>query len=63
MKPKQITKLRTEMGLSFNEFAALLGCHRSTCQRWEHGQPLSTMAAVALNKLAAEAKRNKEIAA
>ena len=60
MKPKQITKLRTELGLSFDEFAALIGCHRSTCQRWERGQPLSAMAEMALNNLAAEAKRKKE---
>lgn len=59
MKPKQITKLRTELGLSFDEFAALIGCHRSTCQRWERGQPPSAIAVVALNNLAAEAKRKK----
>ena len=60
MKPKQITKLRTELGLSFDEFAALIGCHRSTVQRWERNKvPPSAIAVVALNNLAAEAKRKK----
>jgi DNA-binding transcriptional regulator YiaG len=52
--PAEITKLRTEMGLSMEEFARLMGCTRQSVFAWEQpdrATPPSRMADLLLRLL------------
>jgi len=54
LSPAEITTLRTDMGLSMEEFARLLGCTRQSVFAWEHAEratPHSRMADLLLRLL------------
>jgi putative zinc finger/helix-turn-helix YgiT family protein len=54
LSPAEITALRTDMGLSMEEFARLLGCTRQSVCAWEHPEratPPSRMADLLLRLL------------
>lgn len=40
MTPKEIRKLRTDLGLSQTEFGMLIGADGKTVSRWETGNPI-----------------------